>query len=217
MPACLHCTALLGIVPVAVGLYSSRNKHTALLHYLTEDTGTYICKLPPTNNGKFTAFVHSHLVIRKVHILCFVIISSEKLLHSEEEVGDLECTWSISVDRQAHSGCSICFLLLKVEISRVTGVGFDYLPSRSLACLLPIIRKDRKEWEGQVNSPPQWKRVRLGKVVSEDTSPHAHIHLSYCDATMSRYHYSLTVDFSPPLLHTGLFTYTRLHLSKRGR
>jgi len=95
MPACLHCTALLGIVPVAVGLYSSRNKHTAslptylTLHYLAEDTGTYICKLPPTNNGKFTAFVHTYLVIRKVHILCFVIVFSEKLLHSEE-VGDGE-------------------------------------------------------------------------------------------------------------------------------
>lgn len=70
---------------------------------------------------------------------------------------------------------------------------FDYLPTYlllylylavSLACLLPIIRKDRKKWEGQVNSPPQWKRVRLGKVVSEYTSPHAHIQLSYCDVTM---------------------------------
>lgn len=70
---------------------------------------------PPTNNGKFTAFVHSYqVVIRKVHILCFVIVFSEQLLHSEEEVGDVECTCSTSVDRQAHSSCSIC---IKVETS----------------------------------------------------------------------------------------------------
>lgn len=102
-------TALLGIVPV--GLYSSRNKHTASLHYLAEDTGTYICKLPPTNNGKFTAFVHSHLVIRKVHILCFVIIFSEKLLHSEEEVGDVECARGrlLSIDRLIQAAAFVFF------------------------------------------------------------------------------------------------------------
>lgn len=97
----LHCTALLGIVPVAVGLYSSRNKHTASLPYRRYRYLPTYANCPPTNNGKFTAFVHSYLVIRKVHILCFVIISSEKLLHLEEEVGDLECTCSTSVDRQA--------------------------------------------------------------------------------------------------------------------
>lgn len=94
-------TALLGIVPV--GLYSSRNKHTASLGTLPCRRHRYLHMQtsPPTNNGKFTAFVHSHLVIRKVHILCFVIVFSEKLLHSEEEVGDVECARArlLSTDR----------------------------------------------------------------------------------------------------------------------
>lgn len=114
----LHCTALRGIVPVAVGLYSSRNKHTASLPYRRYRYLPYICKLPPTNNGKFTAFVHSHLVIRKVHILCFVIVFFGEVASLRRRGwGRGERTWSTSVDRQAHSGCSICFLLLKVEIS----------------------------------------------------------------------------------------------------
>lgn len=116
----LHCTALLGIVPV--GLYSSRNKHTASLHYLTEDTGNvgrylHMQTSPPTNNGKFTAFVHTYLVIRKVHILCFVIVFSEKLLHSEE-VGDGESARGrlLSTDRLIQAAAFVV-LLLKVKTS----------------------------------------------------------------------------------------------------
>lgn len=108
-------TALRGIVPV--GLYSSRNKHTASLHYLAEGIYKY-ANSPLTNNGKFTAFVHSHLVIRKVHILCFVIIFSEKLLHSEKEVGDVESARGrlLSTDRLIQAAAFVV-LLLKVEIS----------------------------------------------------------------------------------------------------
>lgn len=110
MPACLHCTALLGIVPVAVGLYSSRNKHTASLPYRRYRYLPTHANSPPTNNGKFTAFVHSHLVIRKVHILCFVIIFSEKLLHSEE-VGDGESARGrlLSTDRLIQAAAFVFF------------------------------------------------------------------------------------------------------------
>lgn len=70
-----------------------------------------MCKLPPTNNGKFTAFVHTYLVIRKVHILCFVIIFSEKLLHSEEEVGDVESARGrlLSTDRLIQAAAFVFF------------------------------------------------------------------------------------------------------------
>lgn len=66
---------------------------------------------PQQNNGKFTAFVHSHLVIRKVHILYFVIVFSEKLLHSEEEVGDVECARGrlLSTDRLIQAAAFVFF------------------------------------------------------------------------------------------------------------
>lgn len=67
---------------------------------------------PPTNNGKFTAFVHSYqVVIRKVHILCFVIIFSGKLLHSEEEVGDVESARGrlLSIDRLIQAAAFVFF------------------------------------------------------------------------------------------------------------
>lgn len=107
----LHCTALLGIVPVAVGLYSSRNKHTASLHYLAEDTGTYICKLPPNKQRKvyrIRPFPPSYSQ-GSYSLLCDCFFGEVASLRRRG--------WGLGVhvlDFCRQTGCSIC---IKVETS----------------------------------------------------------------------------------------------------
>lgn len=111
----LHCTALLGIVPVAVGLYSSRNKHTASLPYRRYRYLPYICKLPPNKQRKvyrIRPFPPSYSQ-GSYSLLCDCFFGEVASLR-RRGWGRGVRTWSTSVDRQAHSGCSIC---IKVETS----------------------------------------------------------------------------------------------------
>lgn len=108
----LHCTALLGIVPVAVGLYSSRNKHTASLPYRRYRYLPYICKLPPNKQRKvyrIRPFPPSYSQ-GSYSLLCDCVFGEVASLR-RRGWGRGVCTWSTSVDRQAHSGCSIWCLL----------------------------------------------------------------------------------------------------------
>lgn len=91
--ACLYCTALRGIVPV--GLYSSRNKHTASLPYRRY---RYLhMQTPPqqTTESLPHSFIPRYLVIRKVHILCFVIVFffRRSCFTQKKRLG----TWSVHV------------------------------------------------------------------------------------------------------------------------